>query len=362
MTETLSPRALNRALLARQHLLERRQATALEEIEHLVGMQAQEPLAPYTGLWSRLADFEPQELAELIESRQAVRIVVMRGTIHLVSARDCLLLRPLAQPILDRHVNSPKWREWLAGADLDAVIAAAREIADERPRPAAEIGRLLAERWPELDPRALGTTVNYKLPMVQVPPRGVWGKTLRATLTTAESWLGAELDPSPSVEEVIRRYLAAFGPASVADIRGWSGFTGLREAVDRIDALRRFRGEDGRELLDVEGAPLPDPETEAPVRFLPEFDNLTLAHDNRDRVIPSSIEGSSSIGYAFFIADGFLGGFWTIERDGARAELLIEPNRRLPKGAREELREEGERLLEFHAPEAERRKVRFVKR
>jgi len=250
--ETLSRRALNRATLARQLLLRRADLPVLDTVEHLVGLQAQVPLDPYTALWSRLDGFRPGALADLLVERRVVRTVVMRGTIHLVTADDCLLLRPLVQPVLDaelaRHRDyAPHLRE----LDLEPVLEFARTVFAERPRTGPELRAALGERFSGHDGAALAYACRCLLPLVQVPPRGVWGRTAAVATTTAESWLGRPLAERPSLDEVVLRYLAAFGPAAVADIGTWSRVTGLREVVERLrPGLRTFRDERGRELFD----------------------------------------------------------------------------------------------------------------
>jgi hypothetical protein len=181
-------------------LLSRQALPAKEAIEHLVGMQAQAPNPPYVGLWTRLEGFHPDQLARLILERRAVRVALMRNTVHLVSARDCLALRPLVQPVIDRglHANRAN-REGLEGVDTEELSAAGRALLEEGPRTAKELGVLLRERWPERDPASLARAVRHLVPLVQVPPRGVWGKSGPAAHTTAEAWLGRSLDSDPSL-------------------------------------------------------------------------------------------------------------------------------------------------------------------
>jgi Winged helix DNA-binding domain len=349
----LGPRELNRATLERQMLLRRRKLPALDAIEHLVGMQAQAPSPPYVGLWTRLEGFRPDELGRLITERRAVRIALMRNTVHLVSARDCLALRPLMQPVLNRTLYSTRAnRAHLDGMDIEALVAAGRALLEEKPRTAKELGKLLQERWPERDPASLARAIRHLLPLVQVPPRGVWGESGPAAHTTAESWLGRPLDPSPSIEDIVLRYLGAFGPATVTDVQTWSGLTRLDEVVERLrPRLRMFSDESGKELFDVPDAPMSDPDAPAPPRFLPEFDNLILSHADRTRFIVGEYRKALTSRYgmvpAAFLVDGFVCGTWKIERSRGRASLEISPFEPLTREDRDALVEEGERLIRF---------------
>jgi hypothetical protein len=364
--DLLSRRALSRATLARQLLLERQRMPALAAIEHLVGMQAQAPDAPYVGLWTRLAGFQQVELAQLIDERAAVRATLMRATIHLVSARDCLALRPLLQPMLARRFSSsPFWRT-MVGMDMPALLEAGRLLLEERPRTRAELGSLLSERWPDRDAASLAYTLSYLLPLVQVPPRGIWGASGPPTWATIEAWLGRSLDPVPSLGDMVLRYLAAFGPASVKDIQAWSGLTRLHEVVEQLrPSLRSFRDEQGRELFDLPGAPRPDPETPAPPRFLPEYDNLLLSHDDRSRAIddgrhPPLFPGNGGV-LGSVLIDGFFRATWKITRRRDSATLTIEPFEGLSHHDRDALAQEGLRLLAFVAGEDQARDVQFAR-
>jgi len=345
-------------------LLRRRKLSAVEAIEHLVGMQAQAPTPPYVGLWTRLEDFHPDDLARLILERRAIRIALMRNTVHLVSARDCLALRPLMQQVFDRTLYSTRAnRAHLEGIDIEALVAAGRALLEERPRTAKELGELLQEQWPERDPTSLARAIRHLVPLVQVPPRGVWGKSGPAAHTTAEAWLGRPLDPAPSLEETLLRYLGAFGPATVKDMQTWSGLSRLGEVIERLRGrLRIFRDESGKELFDVPDAPVPDPDTPAPPRFLPEFDNLILSHADRTRVIAEeyrkAIASKNGMVPASVLVDGFVCGTWKTERSGGKATLEIKPFEPLTRVDRDALVEEGERLIRF--TDAEPYEIRFA--
>ncbi|MFA1551347.1 winged helix DNA-binding domain-containing protein [Actinomadura chokoriensis] len=358
----LSRRALNRALLARQMLLERHDLPVLDAIEHLVGMQSQAPNPPHVGLWSRLADFAFDEVGALMTDRRALRIVLMRGTLHLVSARDARALRPFTQVILDNHLKTRAAD--LDGIDLDAITAHARALLEQEPRTDKELRTLLAERWPEHDVALLGWAVRLRLPLVQVPPRGIWGASGTARHTTLDTWLDGRPAVETTLDDVVLRYLAAFGPASVQDVRHWSGLAGLGEVVRRLrPGLLEFRDENGRTLYDVPDAPRPDAGAPAPVRFVPDFDNLLLSHADRARIISEEhrkrVFTVNGIIRATFLVDGFVHGMWKIEKKRGEARLLIAPFDPVPRRERAALEEEGLRLLAAAHPEAGAHAVEF---
>ena len=364
--DVLTIRQLNRATLARQMLLRRRKLSALDAIEHLVGMQAQAPAPPYVGLWTRLEGFPPEELAHLILDRRAVRIALMRNTVHLVSARDCLALRPLVQPVIDRSLYANRGhRVDIEGLNIEALVATGRALIEEQPRTAKELGGLLQERWPKRNPATLARVIRHLAPLIQVPPRGLWGKSGQTTHTTAETWLGRPLDSDPSLDVLVLRYLGAFGPASVKDVQTWSGLTGLRDVIERLrPSLSSFRDEHGKELFDLPDAPRPTPDTLAPPRFLPEFDNLILSHADRTRIMADKyrrvIASRNGMVPATILLDGFVAGVWKIEKSRVVATLVIEPFETLPKQDREALAEEGEHLVHFVEDGAKTHDIRFV--
>ncbi|MFF2999876.1 winged helix DNA-binding domain-containing protein [Streptomyces sp. NPDC057950] len=340
----LGPRALNRATLERQHLLRRSAAlTATEAVGHLVGLQAQNVKPPYYALAARLEGFCPGDLSTAMADRAVVRIVTLRSTIHTHTADDALALRPLVQAARDRELHA--FRKGLVGVDLERLAVISRELVEAEPRTMKQLREELLAEWPDADPFALSVAARCGLPLVQVTPRGLWGRSGQVALTTAEHWLGRSAGPTPAPDATVLRYLAAFGPASVKDMQTWAGLTRLREAFERLrPRLVTFRDEKGVELFDLPDAPRPDADTPAPPRLLPEFDNLLLAHADRSRVVPAALKGRTWAGnqaHRTLLVDGFLAGVW--RQDGA--VLTIEPFGRLRKGQRDEVVGEAERML-----------------
>ncbi|MBJ7328957.1 MAG: AlkZ family DNA glycosylase [Solirubrobacteraceae bacterium] len=355
----LSTRELNRALMARQGLLSRRSGAAAEEIERLVGLQGQEPENAYVALWLRLSDFDPLELSSLIASRAAVRSSLMRATIHLSTSRDCLAWQPLMASVLHRTWKAP-WMPPLGGEDVDAIVAAGAELLQGGARTRAEIRDEIAPRFPKAEPLAVAYAVTSNLPLVQVPPRGLWQQSGAARWALTEEFLGAPLSASPSVEDLVLRYLTAFGPASSADVRTWSNLTGLRPVLTALmPDLRVFHDEAGRELLDVPDGLLPDPDVPAPPRFLPEYDNVALGHKDRSRVFDGR-----GCGGPFFTGkwhgtlwvDGFYRANWRLLLDDDGAAVVTVDRLALfdsdPAGTREEIVAEAEALGRFVFPDA----------
>ena len=373
----LSLRALNRAALHRQLLLDRAPLTALQAVGHLAGLQAQAPLAPYVGLWTRLAGFRHEELKELITERAVLRAHLMRNTVHLVDAGDYLRFRPLYQPVLARHLAG-NFGKNLIGVDLAELTAVAADLLGQTPLTRVELGARLAPHWPDHDPASLAYAASHLLPLVQVPPRSLWGEpNHRAAFMLANAWLAGRdpsaspspplgLDPTPMeqstmLEQLVLRYLAAYGPASVADAQAWSGLSRLREVTDRLGSrLRAFTGPDGADLLDLPDVPRPDPDVPAPPRFLPEYDNLLLSYAERSRVIPHRRPVPLPPGHGATVGTLLIDGLWQADWKISQGVLEIEPFISLGPADRDAVAAEGERLLGFAAPAIAVRDVRFV--
>jgi len=362
----LTTRALNRALLARQLLLERSDRSALSAIEHLVGLQAQAPQAPYAGLWSRLAGFTPDALSRLLIERQAVRVAVMRGTIHLVSAEDCLTLRPLTQPVHQRSFQG-NWGKRIPDVDLALLAEQARTLVDATPMTFEALGRALVVHWPGRDPASLAQAGRVMLALVQPPPRGVWRASGAARHTTAEAWLGRPLATAPSLDDLVLRYLAAFGPASVLDAQAWSGLTRLGEVFTRLrPRLMVFRDAvTGRELFDLPDAPRPDGATPAPVRYLAEFDNALLAHADKTRIIGDAeravIQTVNGQVLGTVLVDGFVRAAYKLLIGKGTTRLTISAlGPALSKKDSTAIAAEGRRLLAFAAADGEQSELTFA--
>ncbi|HKV89073.1 MAG TPA: winged helix DNA-binding domain-containing protein [Candidatus Dormibacteraeota bacterium] len=354
----LSRRALNRALLARQLLLRRGRRTAESTLEHLVGMQAQAPNLPYVGLWARLSGFRHEELSRLVETRAAVRISLMRNTIHLVTTRDALAMKPLFMPLGERgFMRGSPWGRGMRAEDVPAFTEAGAAIMGERPRTVAELATLMGERFPGRDRTAMAYGVRYMVPLVFTPPRGLWGGRGLVKLTTLEAWLGRPLASAMDRRELVLRYLGAFGPASPADFHAWSGLA-MRDVFEELrPTLRTFRAESDRELFDLPRAPRPSPDLEVPPRFLPDYDNILLGHADRTRIMAAGqhvgLFSSNGIMKGSLLLDGFVRGGWRPVEEKGRTSLQITPFKQaIPKRDQPPIEAEATRLLEFLAPGA----------
>ena len=346
----LDTRSLNRALLERQHLLHRSDIGVPAMIEHLVGMQSQVPDAPYVGLWSRLDPYDPNDLGRMMERRQAVRLTLMRMTLHVVTRQDALRLRPVFQRLIETTAVRTDVGRRTAGVDAAALVDAGRSMLEAEPLTRAELGRRLSEVFPGYDPVSLASMVVWSLPALQVTPRGVWGRKGPPTWAPIESWLGRRLPTKRDISSLVIRYLGTFGPATVADAQAWSRLNGLREVFERLrPKLRTFRDDRGRELFDV-ARELPDPNTPAPPRFLPDYDNVLIGHADRSRIFLD--DRKRVIGTPTVLIDGFVRATWRLKRTRGTATMSIEPIVKLRAAERAAILEEAARLLAFLAPDS----------
>ena len=362
---TLTRRALNRALLARQMLLEREASTAVDGVARLVGMQAQVARPPFVGLWTRVQGFQRAELAHALQERTIVRVTAMRGTLHLMTAADYAAMRGVLHPMLTRGAQSIL-RDRTSTFDMDAVIAEARRFFGKTPATFDALRNHLVQKFPDGDERAMGYAVRTHLPLVQVPTDARWGFPAAADFAVADGWLGHSISTSAaSAEALMLRYLGAFGPATPADAQAWSGMNGLRDVFEALrPSLVTFRDERKRELFDLPSAPRPDEDVPAPARFVPDFDNLVLSHADRTRIVADDHRSRVTLKNlqvrATFLVDGMVAGTWKSERKRKTAVLVIEPFGALTKRVRAALDEEGERLLAFLEEDATEREIRWA--
>ena len=340
----LSLRDLNRTLLARQHLLERTAVPALGMVEHLLGLQAQENLPPYLSLAARIEGFDPRVLSEALETGAAVRFLTMRGTIHVLVPDDALTLRRWVQPALDQVSMSNPVSRPARDVPTSDLAAAVRRLLAGGPLPVKALGDGLAAAFPGLPAQALTHAARERVPLLQVPPRGLWKRSGGVVYQTVESYLGrptSDLD----VPGLVRRYLRAFGPATATDMTAWSRVTRLGPVfASMADELEVVECEDGRRRYDVPGAPYLDGDAPAPVRLLGAYDNLFLSHADRSHVMPDEARtrwmgANGGVGNTIFV-DGFMAGLWRW-RDG---QVVTELFRRLTGPERAELDEEVARV------------------
>ena len=327
-------------------MLDRKRLKPLDAVARLVGLQAQVPRDPYVALWSRLEGFRASDLSDAIERRDAVRMPLLRATLHLVTRRDALTLRPVVDTVLDRSLNSQSpFGRAIQGVNVDELTAFASGLLAEQPRTRAQLGPLLAEHWPGYDGPSLAYACTYLLHLVQVTPRGLWKRNGSSAFTTLERWLGEPPAREAAPDEMVLRYLAAFGPATPADVRTWSGLAGVAEILDRLRPRVRVLQDDAhRELFDAPRAPLPDPDLPAPVRFLPEYDNAVLSHADRSRIVTPETRSWTQVGWGLVLVDGFTAARWRAVSEKDRTTMRIEPFRRLTKSERHDVEQEASRL------------------
>jgi hypothetical protein len=355
MDEVLSRQRLNRATLARQLLLARADIPTLDAVEQLCGIQAQEARPPFVALWSRVSGFRREDLHGLLHERAAVRATFLRGTLHVLSARDYAAFRAVIQPVLTDGQRALGTRA--KGLDQDKLLPVATALYERKPRTFNELRPLLQEAFPEVNDRALGFTVRNQIPLVMVPSDDRWSFPSVADFTLARDWLAESLHTDDAPDELVRRYLAAFGPATAADVQTWSGLRGAKQILTRLSPeLVTFRDEQNRELFDLPDAPRPAADVPAPPRFLPEFDNLVLSHADRTRVIADEHRGhvvtKNLRVRAIVLYDGFACGTWDVERKKTSVALRVTPFGPLPAHAVRALTTEAEALLGFVEPDA----------
>jgi hypothetical protein len=318
-------------------------------------MQGQDPDLPYIGLWNRIGAFRHDDLSRLLTARDIVRGTLFRGTQHLLTADDYVWVRPLLQPMLDARRRGWFGRH-LAGVDVAALAGAARTLLADRTLSRSELGRALAGQWPDREPEWLARSIQTLLPVLHPPPDGLWGRRGPTPFVLAEPYLGRALAGRP-VTELIMRYLAAFGPASIRDMQAWSGMTRLQAAFEELrPRLCTFRSEAGAELFDVPDAPRPGADVPAAVRFLPQFDNVLYGHADRARILrrdqPWQLLNESAV-----LIDGRVRALWRISTVSGTAVLRIRPFEPLSSAESAGVLEEGESLLRFAAPTAESRDI-----
>jgi hypothetical protein len=353
----LTRRALNRATLARQMLLRREPVKPATAVERLAGLQAQAARPPFVGLWSRLDGFRREVLVRAIERQQVVRGTLMRGTLHLVTRTDYVRFRRTLQPMLTAGLRSIL-RGRMDALDVAGAVAEARAWFDEAPRTFDALRAHLDDRFPGADVRGLAYAVRMELPLLQVPaPAERWAYAARADFAVAETWLGASLAPGDAAEALVVRYLEAFGPAAIADAQTWCGLGGLGTVFEQLrPKLRAFQDERGRELFDLPHAPRPDADEDAPVRFLPEWDNLLLSHADRSRVIADAHRPAiTTVNLRLpgtFLVDGFVAGTWVVNRKKNAVTLELRPFSPLQRSVGMALEQEGEALARFMEPDA----------
>jgi hypothetical protein len=346
-------------------LLARAKVTPADAVSRLAGMQAQLARPPFVGLWSRVDGFTRESLIRAAERREVVRATLMRGTIHLVTRDDYLAFRPGVQPALTA-ANESVLRERSRGIDVPKLVAAARAAFAAGPSTFAALRERLAARFPGLDERAMGYIVRMQLPLVLVPDAGAsWGWPGAADFALADTWLGEHVSTEGPADPLVRAYLAAFGPASAKDLQTWSYVPGIEATLETMrPALTVFKDPKGRELFDLPKAPRPGEDEPAPVRFLPEYDNLLLAHADRTRIVAEphrkAMTTRNLVQPATLLVDGLVAATWTVTATTKRATLTLHPFGKLPKGALPEIEAEGDRLLSFLEPAVLDRIVQFL--
>lgn len=355
MPETIDAGQWNRTLLARQHLLDRVDEEAVEVLDRCVGLQSQDPQAPFVGLWSRIAGFDPAEVDELLVDRELVRMALQRGTVFLMDGLDARWIRTAVQPVLEAGLRQNHLRRLSADPAQVVEVALSAFGATEEALPSARIRELLAAQWPDDPAEALAAVVRARLPLVQVPPRGLWRHSGGLSYRLLDDWIGPG-EPAVTGDEagkdLIRMYLRGYGPATAGALGVWSGLTGLsgllREMADDWE-LVELTGPDGQALYDLDGLPIVDGATPAPVRLIAPYDNVLVANGDRDRLADAALyratvtpNGRSP---GFVLADGRLAGTWAREAD----RVVLTQLRDLSAAERSAAEGEARRLEDFLA-------------
>jgi hypothetical protein len=345
---------LNRATLARQMLLARTSMTAVEATQHLVGLQAQLPRPPFIGLWSRVHGVQRQEVVQGLLDKQLVRGTSLRGTLHMMTAADYARFRAPLQAALDAGVAMLGPRT--EGADRSRLLDMGRAFFRE-PHTFEAFRVHVAAAFPAADVRALAHTVRMQVPLLQVPTPTAWGFPASADFITAEAWIGpVGENESATREDLVLRYLAAYGPATIADAQAWSGVGGLKPVFEGLRSrLIAFRGERGGGLFDLPEAPRPPADVPAPVRLLPEWDNAIVSRAD-GRLLPaqhrSSVFRPGLRVLPTVLVDGSVAGTWKMERRGALTSVTMSLFGTQPASVRREIETEADALLRFAEPDS----------
>ena len=346
----LTRRELNRALLERQLLLERKPLAPVKAVERLAGLQSQSTTSPYLSLWTRLEGFERDQLVRALEARRLVKAIVQRGTLHIVTPADFWAFTT-ARRELGGIRWPPSYEARLPTGRLKKLAAAVAAELEGAELTFKQVRALLEPyEQPGLSSTFVWRRIQGHAYIVHVPPSGIWGYGGQGVYTAAEGVVdGRPPAPEEAFDRLVRRYLAAYGPATKQDIGQWAGIPRLAPISASLErqALRTFRDEQGRTLYDITRAPLPDAQTPAPARLIPRFDNLVLSHADRSRILadvpPSRIVTNNGIVHATMLVDGFVAGTWQLEN----GRVVLEPFVPLARDARRALEAEIDRLETF---------------
>ncbi|GAB7006188.1 winged helix DNA-binding domain-containing protein [Nocardioides sp. AN3] len=345
----LTRHRLNRTLLHRQQLLQRSADSSVTLVERLIGLQAQESLPPYLSLAARLDDFDPAEASDALAEGRLVRLLTMRGTIHLLTPEDAAVLRPWVQPRMEQELRASQNVRSVRDLDRGRFDEALRLALADGPLTQRDLGAALALSFPGADPTALGGLARLAAPLAQLPPRGCWKSSGGVVYEYVDRWTGVPM-AQPDVPALVRRYLSAFGPATAADVTAWSGVTRLGPVLAGMEDLVRHEDETRRILLDVADAPIAEEDEPAPVRLLGTYDNLWLSHAARDRVTEPEkrrawMGSNGGVGNVILV-DGWLEGIWRVEDGRVVVRELL---RTLTSGEQAGLEEEVSRVEQLLA-------------